>query len=217
MIVKYKSLINENAPKIRPIIAILFTTLISSLLLWLHGQPSTGHFRTVILTYPATISFVKQLIASLLGAFWVYVVSSIFNLTTRLRLVSDQEVTLQTLNVWVALGLQRIDFTLPFYYTAVTVIVVLVGHGIGAVWAGAISPLPTIVQLESCTIFTPDFTGREPWSGIESSSQTHNSSKDGDDGCRTWNGVDGFIPTCPVPGTLECQLKPSFPTELTLV
>ena len=200
MVFEYKSPLGENAPKIRPIVAILFTTLISVLLVWQRGQTSIGSLRNAVMKSPGTTSFIKQLIASLLGAIWVYVAGSIFNLTTRLRLGGDRTPTLQTLNVWVALGLQRIDFTLPFYYTALTTMVLLAGHSIGAVWGGAISPFPTTVDVPWPQMSVPVFNENPPWMRKEFSSQTPVGFDNGEGTCKTDNGHSGFIPTCPVPG-----------------
>ena len=197
---KYKSSRRGNARKIGPIIAILFTTLISVLLVWQRSQTSIGKFRNTVLNNPGTTSFLKQLVAGLLGALWVYVAGSVFNLTTRLRLEGDRTPTLQTLNVWVALGVQRIDFTLPVYYTVLTTIVLLAGHSIGALWAGAISPFPTTSDISWTGMSVPIFNENPPSMAAEFASQALGGYNDGEQNCLTDNGKSGFIPTCPVPG-----------------
>ena len=114
MAFKFTSLLDEHAMKIRPMIALLFITSLSVLLVWQRTQTSIGAFRDAVMDNPGTTSCIKQLIAFLLGALWIYVAGSIFNLTTRLRLAGDRKPTLLTLNIWVALGLQRIRLQPPY-------------------------------------------------------------------------------------------------------
>ena len=198
-------------PKIRPIIAISFTTLISVLLICQRGKGYIGPFRNGIMEYPGTASFFKQLIASLLGVLWVYIAGSIFNLTTRLRLASDRKPRLQTLNLWAALGVQRIDFSLPTYYLAITAFMILIGHSISALWGGAIAPLPATANVaNNMSIAVPVFNEIPPWMAHEFPVQDNPSSfRDTDDICQTNNGLSGYVPTCPVPGEL--------PTYITLL
>ena len=195
--------------KIRPIIAIMFTTIISALLIAQSEKSYRGSFRNAIMRYPGTASFFKQLVASLLGALWVYVAGSIFNLTTRLRLVSDRKPKLQTLNLWTALGVQRIDFSLPMYYMAITTTVLLAGHGIGALWGGAIAPLPAIANVSNnMSVAVPVFNGIPPWMAHEFPVQANPSRFDDSvTVCTTNNGLSGFVPTCPVPGKHSLILR----------
>ena len=85
MVLKTSSRSSFNASKIRPIIAIIFTTFISVVLIVGHDIKYIGRFRDAVLGSPGAASFVKQLLASLLGILWVYVASSVFSFTTRLR------------------------------------------------------------------------------------------------------------------------------------
>ena len=201
MALEKPSHLGQNASKIRPIIAILFTSLTSIFLIVEHEQKFVGSFRDLVMQNPGTSSFVKQLVASLLGTLWVYVAGSIFNLTTRLRFASDRKPKLQTLNLWAALGVQRIDFNLPVFYLFITTVVLLAGHGIGAVWGGAIAPITTTLNFcNNISVPVPVFIERPPW-------MTQEFPEIGDPGkfddsvatCRTSNGQSGFVPTCPVP------------------
>ena len=202
MAINYKSLFKDNGPKFRPFVALLFTTLMSILLIWQRKFRSTGKIHDAVTSDPATAAFVKQIIAGLFGAMWLYAAGSFFNLTTRLRLSSPERTpSLQALNVWTAAGSQRVDFSLPVHYLALTLTVVLAGHAIGSVWGGAIAPisLPADFPDDDC-ITVPLFSS--PWF-------TQQFPHDGDDinfndsretQCETYSGEFGFIPTCPVPG-----------------
>ena len=201
----YKSLFTEDAPKVRPFLALLFTTLMSVLLVWQRGVRSTGTFHNAVTSAPATAAFVKQIVAGLLGAIWLYAAGSIFNLTTRLRLASPGRTpSLQALNIWAAVGSQRVDFSLPVNYLMLTLAVVLAGHAIGSIWGGAIAPVSLPAQfLDDDNLLVPLFT--PPWF-------TDQFPDDGDDTgfddsigkqCRIYNAQSGFIPTCPVPGNLN--------------
>ena len=151
---------------------------------------------------PATAAFTKQIIAGLLGAIWLYAAGSIFNLTTRLRLASpDRTPSLQALNVWAAVGSQRVDFSLPVNYLILTLGVVLAGHAIGSIWGGAIAPVSLPAQLlDDGSVLVPIFT--PPW--LTDQFPYEGNDKDFDDSigqqCQTYNAQSGFIPTCPVPG-----------------
>ena len=201
----YKSLFREDAPKFRPFVALLFTTLMSVLLIWQRDIRSIGTFHDRVTSDPATAAFVKQIIAGLLGAIWLFAAGSIFNLTTRLRLASSERTrSLQALNVWVAVGSQRVDFSLPVHYLMLTLIVVLAGHAIGSLWGGAIAPVSLPADFPNddsilVPLFSPPwFTQQFPDDGDD---------KDFDDSkgvqCETYNAHYGFIPTCPVPGDLN--------------
>lgn len=201
----YKSLFSEEAPKVRPFLALLFTTLLSVLLVWQRGVRSIGTFHDAVMADPATAAFVKQIVAGLLGAIWLYAAGSIFNLTTRLRLASPNRTpSLQALNIWAAVGSQRVDFSLPVNYLMLTLAVVLVGHAIGSLWGGAIAPVSLPAQfLDDDNLLVPLFT--PPW--FTNQFPHEGDDKDFDDTigeqCRPYNAQSGFIPTCPVPGDLK--------------
>ena len=187
--------------KILPIVAILFTTLISILLIWQRDKRAVGTFRDAVLSNPGTTGFVKQIVAGLLGFLWIYVAGAVFNLATRLRLANPERTpTLRSLNVWVACGTQRVDLSLPIFYMGLTAAVVLAGQAIGSVWGGAITPvLSTKLLRGSEHVISPVFSS--PWFTTQFPNQ-------GDAGvfddstsvCQTSNKLVGFIPTCPVPG-----------------
>ena len=187
--------------KILPIVAILFTTLISILLIWQRDVRAVGTFRDAVLSNPGTTGFVKQIVAGLLGFLWIYVAGAEFNLATRLRLANPERTpTLRSLNVWVACGTQRVDLSLPILYMGLTAAVVLAGQAIGSVWGGAITPvLSTKLLFGSEYVISPVFNS--PWWTTQFAHQ-------GDAGvfddstsvCQTSNKLVGFIPTCPVPG-----------------
>ena len=205
MTLNYTSNFGENALKIRPVFAILFTTLVSSLLIWQRNVRSIGQFHDAVLASPATTSFLKQIIASLLGALWIYVAGAIFNLTTRLRLASvDRTSSLQTLNLWVALGSQRIDSSLPVHYMVLTLGVILAGNAIGSIWGGAITPIlssatytysnadnPFLIPLFNQPWFTQQY--KYPGTDLDFNDNVKQQ-------CETSNGDYGFVPKCPVPG-----------------
>ena len=183
----------------RPMLTILFTTVVSALLLWQQNWSSAGFLQSAVIQTPGTVSFITQLVASLLGASWTFVLCSIFNLTTRLQMVDGQEPTLQTLNVWAAIGSQRIDFTLPIHYTALTLVVLLTGHGVGAIWGPAISPFQTTADLLLTNLSIPIFNENPIWMAKGFTNQTI-VLNDIAGICQTDNTLLAPIPKCPVPG-----------------
>ncbi|KAM0801212.1 hypothetical protein BDR22DRAFT_196650 [Usnea florida] len=185
--------------KILPIVAILFTTLISILLIWQRDVRAVGTFRDAVLSNPGTTGFVRQIIAGFLGFLWIYVAGAVFNLTTRLRLASPERTpTLRSLNVWVACGIQRVDLSLPILYIGLTAAFVLAGQAIGSVWAGAITPVLSPKSLNGTdNITSPVF--HSPWFTSQFADQGDAEGVD-DTVCQTSNKLAGFIPACPVPG-----------------
>ena len=185
--------------KILPIVAILFTTLISILLIWQRDVRAVGTFRDAVLSNPGTTGFVRQIIAGLLGFLWIYVAGAVFNLTTRLRLASPGRIpTLRSLNVWVACGIQRVDLSLPVFYMGLTAAVVLAGQAIGSIWGGAITPVLSPRLLHGTdNITSPVF--RSPWFTAQFEGQGGAGNAEGGT-CQTSNKIAGFIPACPVPG-----------------
>ena len=187
--------------KILPIIAILFTTLISILLIWQRDVRAVGTFRDAVLSNPGTTGFVKQIVAGLLGFLWIYVAGAVFNLATRLRLASPERTPmLRSLNVWVACGTQRVDLSLPILYMGLTAAVVLAGQAIGSVWGGAITPvLSPKLLCGSENVTSPVFNS--PWSPYLFPNHVDAVYfNDSTSICQTSNKLVGFIPTCPVPG-----------------
>ena len=185
-----------------PFVAILFTTLVSILLIWQRDVRAVGTFRDAVLSNPGTTGFVKQIIASLLGFLWIYVAGAVFNLATRLQLANPERTpTLRSLNVWVACGTQRVDLSLPIFYMGLTAAVVLAGQAIGSVWGGAITPVLSPKLLRgSENITSPVFVS--PWFTTQFAHQGDAGDFDDDSTsvCQTSNKLVGFIPTCPVPG-----------------
>ena len=187
--------------KVLPIVAILFTTLISILLIGQRDVRAVGTFHDAVLSNPGTTGFVKQIVAGLLGFLWIYVAGAVFNLATRLRLASPERTpTLRSLNVWVACGTQRVDLSLPILYMGLTAAVVLAGQAIGSVWGGAITPVLSpkllcgsehvISPVFNSSWFTTQFTHQGDAGDFDDSTSV----------CQTSNKLVGFIPTCPVPG-----------------
>ena len=200
----------RNAATISPLLAITSTTLLSALLFWIKDLRSIGPFYDFCMSNSSTVSFFKQIIAGLLSALWIYVIVTLFNYTTRVRFASNERrPTLHTLNLWAALSVQRVDFSLRLPYLLLTVVVILAAHTVGSLWAGAIAVIPAKFTYENNTVIAvPNYPSDPLWSSIEFPMK--NSPTDFNDDlsetCQERTGEFGYITSCPVPSEFESDL-----------
>lgn len=88
-------------------------------------------------------------------------------------------------------------------YITVSAVIVLFGHGIGALWAGAITPVPVVANVPFHDLRVPNFTLNSPWMEDEffdSDSPDPSRFDDSEMICSLQNRGFGYIPTCVVPG-----------------
>ena len=129
-------------------LSLLITTSISTLLLVLSARHSyiTGPFLDWVQVNRATIQFVIHVIAAILGALELYVLSSILTFRTNIRLISAP-ISLDSLKLRSALNVGRLDFDLSHTPLALLALYWIAIQAPSAVWNGAITPVVTTADV----------------------------------------------------------------------
>jgi hypothetical protein len=184
--------------KLLPLFIISTTSIISIIHVFTREYRNTDEFLNVVQTNRASVGLVVQVLSSILGLLQTMVATSLFKFATRMRF-TEHPTTLGTLTLWTALSQPTTNFKLTKRGLLLTVVVLLVAHAPGALWAGALTPVLTTITRDGSTIQIPTYTNdtRYNWDG-EFQLQ----------GNDVWNYVNnctlidnelGFISSCPVP------------------
>ncbi|KAE8448319.1 hypothetical protein EG329_009563 [Mollisiaceae sp. DMI_Dod_QoI] len=140
---------------------LLLTSVISFVLIaGLRGHWTiTGSGATTINNNPSTFSAIRQIIASLLGAVYMYTICMIINWTSRV-VVARQAVTLDRLDFWNAICSSRIDWTLRGTKIPLVLLFLITTRIPAAFWAGALAPTMTKADLKrhNMTTSVPRYT-----------------------------------------------------------
>lgn len=113
----------------------------------------TGSSAATINDNPSTFSAIRQIVASLLGAVYMYSICMIINWSSRV-IISRQAVTLDKLDFWSAICGSRIDWTLPKPKIPLVLLFVIASRIPAAFWAGALAPTITLSEMKTHNITT---------------------------------------------------------------
>ena len=159
---------------------LLATSVASVLLLVSNRAPWTnsGSFYSFVTSNRATVQIIVQILSQSLGALHVYALCSLINFRTRLRLVEIPH-TLDQLQFWSDVSLQRLNWALPL-----SLLMVLVAfHAVilipGAIWAGALTPVVTsiyststsLIEVPQCGPASKSIWGQLTWLAPEPSAR----------------------------------------------
>ncbi|KUJ22646.1 uncharacterized protein LY89DRAFT_636845 [Mollisia scopiformis] len=120
----------------------------------------TGSAATTIINNPSTFSAVRQIIASLLGAVYMYSICMIINWASRV-IISKRAVTLDRLDFWSAICGSRVDWTLPKSKVPLVLLFIVATRIPAAFWAGALAPTLTKAEMKkthNMTTSVPHYT-----------------------------------------------------------
>ncbi|CZR51078.1 uncharacterized protein PAC_00953 [Phialocephala subalpina] len=119
----------------------------------------TGSSAETINNNPSTFSAIRQIVASLLGAVYMYSVCMIINWSSRV-IIARQAVTLDKLDFWSAICGSHIDWTLPKAKVPLVFLFVIVSRIPAAFWAGALAPTITLSEMKTHNMTTsvPHYT-----------------------------------------------------------
>lgn len=121
---------------------LLSTSVATILLLASNRAPWTnsGHIYNFVTSERATVQIIVQILSQSFGALHVYALCSLINFATRLRLARIPH-TLDQLQFWSAISLQRLDWALPLGLMMILILFHAVFVIPGAIWAGALTPV----------------------------------------------------------------------------
>jgi hypothetical protein len=199
----YGPALESSAIKTLHVLAIFITTLVSTYLFWTRDRLYSDPLVNFVKTNRSSVQIIVQLLSHALALLQLYVLRSLVNFGSRLRLQKYQ-VSLNRLSLWAALGNAQIDWSLPTLYLTWAALASVCFMVPGAIWAGALSPITTLTLSLSGTIEVPAYSSQSAsvWDA-EFLTQL-----DGED-VQNWNEIGscyaqvydrrGFIPACPVP------------------
>ncbi|KAH8812641.1 hypothetical protein F5884DRAFT_631570, partial [Xylogone sp. PMI_703] len=104
----------------------------------------SGHIPDFIAGHPSAVSLIIQIISSLLGFIYISVCSTIINLMTRVSL-EQNGLSLDSVKFRSALVAQSLDTSLPYRYLWRLFIFCIFALVPSALWASAITPVPTMI------------------------------------------------------------------------
>ena len=182
----------------KPIYGILFTSIISVMLISMRGWKSLGAFRQFIQDNRSISSAVVQLISSALGMAQLYTATTLINVGTRVYLTAAS-IPLGKLKFWTVLLARQIDFALPWKKVFITALFFVIAQAPAALWAGALTPVFMASTEPAGSLQIPTFTstteniwnnqfqlrGPEVWNN--------------ETNCTTSRNEQGFAASCPVP------------------
>ncbi len=181
-----------------PIILMLPPLLLSILLLLSQHRVILGSWRLYIHENLSAVSALRQVLAGILGTLQASaVIAILFNFPARTRLArSSQGVKLDTLGLLTALSVPRMDWNLPKKNWLLLLLAIVLGHGPAALWASAITPLPTTSTVTGGTILIPSFpeASEDQWGQRLGQSGTFST-----DNCTVQMQTTSFITNCPIP------------------
>ena len=183
--------------KCTPILAMLPPLLLSIALIALQSHVILGSWRIYIKENLSAISAARQIVAGAMGALQVSAVLAIlFNFPTRTRLAHPTSgVKLDTLSLLNALSVLCMDWNLPKNHWLFVFIAIGFGHGPAALWASAITPLPTTHSAARGSIVVPSFSeaSKDHWD------QFGQSQKFNITNCAVQSQIPSFVTNCPIP------------------
>ena len=145
--------------KCTPILVMLPPVLLSIALIAFQSHVILGSWRLYISNNLSAVSATKQIVAGAMGTLQASAVLAIvFNFPTRTRLAHPTNgVKFNTLGLLSALSVPRMDWNLPKKYWLPVFLAIGFGHGPAALWASAITPLPTTHSATRGAILVPSF------------------------------------------------------------
>lgn len=185
--------------KCTPILVMLPPLLLSIALIAFQSHVILGSWRLYISENLSAVSAAKQIVAGAMGTLQASAVLAIlFNFPTRTRLAHPTiGVKFDTLGLLSALSVPRMDWNLPTKYWLPVFLAVGFGHGPAALWASAITPLPTTHSATRGSMMVPSFpeASEDVW-GQFGQNQKFNISS-----CRVKRitQTPSFVTNCPVP------------------
>ena len=156
-----------------------------------------GSWRVYINENLSAVSAAKQILAGVMGALQVSAVLAIlFNFPTRTRLAHPTSgVRLDTLGLMSALSVPRMDWNLPKSRWLFVFIAIGFAHGPAALWASAITPLPTKSSLTRGSMMVPGFSEASNDLWDQFTSAHYFSMKN----CSVQSQPPSFVTNCPIP------------------
>ena len=129
--------------KMRPALALIPTTVLSSVLLSGMGRPPfiDHDFYNFVADHRSTTQAVLNLLTSMFGLWHLFVLKTVINFSTRSRLqAADDPPSLIHLRWWKALGAHKIDGSLPGKFQFPMLLVWALALLLSSLWTGALTP-----------------------------------------------------------------------------
>jgi hypothetical protein len=130
--------------KLSPLPGLILTTVLSAVLLYGINQPPfiDDYFYNFIYNHRATTQAILSLLIHLFCLWNLYVLNTVINFSTRIRLLGPSHPTLAHLKLWKALAAHKLDGSLPYSLSLYLPMIVVLALAFlpGFLWTGALTP-----------------------------------------------------------------------------
>ncbi len=131
--------------KISPLPGLVLTTVLSAVLLYGINRPpfTDNDFYNFVQDHRSTTQAILNLLTHLFCLWHLYVLDTVVNFSTRIRLLSQSHPTLAQLKLWKALAAHKLDGSLPFSFSLYLPMTVGLALAFlpGFLWTGALTPI----------------------------------------------------------------------------
>lgn len=144
--------------KFLPFFLLALTTVFSIVLLSLINHRFPGSFSRDVVQHRTIVAVVVQITSTLLAAAQVYILCKLINFATRIH-STRKSIRNSSLGLLTALSVPQIDWDLSWYAIIIATGFITINPLLGAVWAGALTPLVADLVREDGQIPTPYYPG----------------------------------------------------------
>ncbi len=200
--------------RLLPLTGLILTSAAAISLFAIRSDRYGGTIVNTVRENRATIQLIVQAVSGGLALLQVYVLRTLFNFATRLRL-NHERITMQRYALWSAGSQLTVDWSLRNTSLAWLLLAVISAAIPAALWAGALTPVDShVVQFRSL-INLPAFTttSAQVWD-TEFFHHPNDEIWNMVDTCRLSHNGSVFVPSCPAPA-LQGQLLQSASTATT--
>lgn len=144
------------ASKFLPLGCLIITFSASLTLFLIRDQRYIGTLPNVVAAHRNIAAVIVQVLSTFLSMAQMLVLCSLVNFAARIKLF-EQSTSAENLSFWAALSIPRLDGTLPKTQLMCVLLVVALGPGLGALWSGSLTPLPSTTSINDGQMLTPAF------------------------------------------------------------
>ena len=144
------------ASKALPLACLVVAFAASLTLFLIRDQRFINTVPSLVKRYRNESQIAVHILSSVLSMAQVLIVCSLFNFAARIKLF-ESAASIGNLSFWSALSIPRFDTSLPSSRLPFVTLTLALGTGLGALWTGSLTPLPSTASRDDGKIWVPVF------------------------------------------------------------